>query len=122
MEGQILTIEGLVGKKIYKCVYSCGDLYIRFLDNTFSVLTIRDTTEGFGYEQQEVKVDDYGTNKSDFALVELGLVTKSEYEESCKNDEMDRETDRLQRQKEDEEFIKEIELKKLKELKSKYES
>lgn len=117
---QILKLKELIGKTIVQICNQNGELYIKFTDNSFVVLEVKDITEGFGYTKNEVNISDYTTKKTNTALITLGLITKKEHDLAVEEEENEYkkwidERDRLEAER-----VKEIEMKQLQNLKDKY--
>lgn len=120
MKNEIININELKGKTISDLKLDCGDLWLKFTDNTFTVLVVNDITEVFGHPKYEVNINQYGTNKTDHTLIDLGLISKNEYEEACKHEEIEYQKRQEERDNQEKERIKNIELEQLEKLKSKY--
>ena len=82
---QITDFQGLKGKVISDVKQSGSDLYLRFTDGSFAVMTLEHLSEGFN-TREIVSIDDYKKDKTEETLVELGIITKAEYEEACKEE------------------------------------
>jgi len=120
MKNEIKNIKELKGKTIYDLKLSCGDLWLKFTDNTFAVLVVNDITEGFGYTKNEVNINQYGKDNTDHTLVDLSLISENEYKEACEQEEIEYQKRQDERDKQEKERIKNIELEQLEKLKSKY--
>lgn len=120
MKNEIRNIDELKGKTISDIKPNCGDLWLKFSDNTFAVLVVNDTTEGFGHTRNEVNIDKFGRGETDHMLVDLGIISKEEHEEACQREEEEYRKrqevkDRLERER-----TENIELEQLEKLKFKY--
>jgi len=62
----------------------------------------------------------YGKDNTDNTLVDLGLISETEYKEACEQEEIEYKKRQDERDKEEKERIKKIELEQLEKLKSKY--
>ena len=122
MKNEITKLKDLKGKTIIDTKINCGDLWVKFSDNTFAVFIVNDITEGFGYRKEEVNLYQYGKDKTEYTLVELGLITKQEYENACEEEELQYKKREEEREKEEQERIKRIELEQLYKLSKKYGS
>jgi hypothetical protein len=120
MKNEITKLKDLKGKTIIDTKMNCGDLWVKFSDNTFAVFIVNDITEGFGYRKEEVNLYQYGKDKTEYTLVELGLITKQEYENACKEEELRYKKREEEREKDEQERIKRIELEQLDKLSKKY--
>lgn len=120
MDNEIKNIEDLKGKIISEVKLDCGDLWLKFSDNTFAVLVVNDITEGFGYPKHEVGIEKHGRNKTDSTLVELGLITQKEFTDACEQENLEYKKYEEERERKEQERIKKIELEQLEKLKSKY--
>lgn len=121
MKNEISNLNDLKGKTIVDFKLNCGDLWLKFSDNTFGVLVVHDISEPYGYTKNEVNLYEYGKGKTESTLVELGLISKQEYDEACKQQEIEYMERELQYEKERNEKIKQYELEQLEKLKSKYD-
>jgi hypothetical protein len=120
MKNQIIDLKDLVGKTIVTTKQRYGELWLKFADNTFAVLEVNEITEGFGYTRREINLDQFRKNKTEYPLVEFGLVTEAEYNAACQQEEL--EFKKRQAEREDEEMarISRRELELLEQLKMKY--
>ena len=116
MKKEITNLKDLKGKTIVDTKMDCGDLWIKFSDNTFAVFIVNDITEGFGHRKKEVNLYQYGKDETEHTLVELGLITEQEYQKACEEEELRYK----KREKEEQERIKRIELEQLEKLSKKY--
>lgn len=120
MKNQISNINELKGKTISDFKLDCGDLWLKFTDNTFVVLVVNDITEGFGYTRNEVNINQYGKDNTDHTLVYLGLISEDEYKEARKQEEIEYQKRQDERDKQEKDRIKIVELEQFEKLKSKY--
>lgn len=120
MKNEITNINELKGKTISDLKLDCGDLWLKFTDNMFVVLVVNDITEGFGYTKNEVNINQYGKDNTDYTLVDLGLISENEYKEACEQEEIKYQKRQEERDNQEKERIKNIELEQLEKLKSKY--
>jgi hypothetical protein len=120
MKNEIKKIDELKGKTISDFKLDCGDLWLKFTDNTFAVLVVNSITKGFGHTKHEVNINQYGKDNTDNTLVDLGLISETEYKEACEQEEIEYKKRQDERDKEEKERIKKIELEQLEKLKSKY--
>lgn len=121
MENQIKVLNDIIGKRIDKVVSDGDELYIRFSDNRFVVFHIEDDSNGFGYHRSSIRVDEYSKDSTDKNLVDLGVISITEYQESIKKEEEELELRILENEKQLKENTKRSELEELKRLKQKYE-
>lgn len=119
---QIIDIEKLKGKTITDVIQDSYDLWLKFSDNSFAVLVVNDITEGFGYSKEEVNLDQYGKDNTDYTLVKLGLITEKEYKYACDLYEKEEEKREQQREEKERKRIEEYELEQLKKLSDKYKT
>lgn len=117
---QITDIEKLKGKIIIDAIQDSSDLWLKFSDNSFVVLVVNDITEGFGYRKEEVSLDQYGKDKTEYTLVKLGLITKQEHKDACDAEEKEQEKREQEREQKERKRIEEYELEQLKKLSDKY--
>ncbi len=120
MKNEIQNINELKGKTISDLKLDCGDLWLKFTDNTFTVLVVNDITEGFGYTKNEVNINQYSKDNTDHPLVDLGLISENEYKQACEQEEIEYQKRQDERDRQEKERIKKIELEQLEKLKSKY--
>lgn len=120
MKNEIKNINELKGKTISDLKLDSGELWLKFTDNTFSVLVVNDITEGFGYTKNEVNINQYSKDNTNHTLVYLKLISESEYNEACDQEEIEYQKRQDERDKQEKERIKNIELEQLEKLKSKY--
>jgi hypothetical protein len=120
MKNEITKIDQLKGKKISNLKLDCGELWLKFTDNTFAVLVVNDITEPFGYNKNEVNINQYIKDETDYALVDLGLISEKEYKEACDKEEIEYQKRQDERNKKEEERVKNIELEQFENIKSKY--
>ncbi len=120
MKNEINNINEFKGKTISDLKLDCGDLWIKFTDNTFAVLVVNDITEGFGYSRNEVNISQYSKDKTERNLLEFGLISENEFKEACKQEEIEYKKIQDERDAQDKERIKKNELYQLEKLKSKY--
>lgn len=117
---QIIKEKDLEGKTITK-VYKDDELWLRFSDDSFAVLKVNDISEPYGYTRTEVSVEDYFKGKSDYSLVELGLVTEKEYHKACKEREIEFQKSHEESERKRKKRLEEREMKELQRLANKYE-
>ena len=121
---QLFKEQELIGKTISQVIFpkeSYQDAYIKFSDNSFIVLDIKDVTVGYGQERNLIVISDLETDDTDENLVKLGLISKSSYEIAVKKQEENFEKSERERQNKWQEETIRLELEKLQELKKKYE-
>lgn len=80
---QIMDISDMVGKTISATKQDCNDLWIKFTDDSFAVLEVNDTTEGFGYTRTNVDIYKYKKDNTDTPLLDLGLISHKQYKYAC---------------------------------------
>ena len=120
MKNEIESLEELNGKMISDIKSTDGDLWLKFTDNTFVVLIVKDITEGFRIDRNKVDICEYNHDNTCHILVELGIITEEEYKQACEKEEMEYEKRQEEHDKQEQERIRETELKRLEELRSKY--
>ena len=98
---QILEVTQIIGKTISNVISGERDLYIKFSDNSFCIFENKDVTEGYGYPQHVIEIDDYPKNNTCCELVELGVISKNEYDLAIKEEEIEYEKRRLERANEE---------------------
>jgi hypothetical protein len=121
---QIKEHKDLVGKTIAQVVYpkeNYQDMWIRFTDGSFVVLDIEDRTEGFGQTQEVIRIYPWDKDITDDELVKLGLITPQMHTNAVEERERRWADERKERQKVEDERIKEEEIKLLEKLKNKYD-
>jgi hypothetical protein len=118
----ITKIKDLRGRTIVDTKTYCGDLWLKFSDNSFAVLVVNDITEGFGYRKEEVNLYQYGKDKTEYTLVKIGLITEQEYKIACYEEEKENEKRQQERQEEERKRIEQHELEHLKKLSDKYKT
>lgn len=121
MKTNIKNINELKGKTITDVKLYSGELWLKFTDKTFTVLVVNDITEGFEYTKNEVNIYQYDKDNTEHTLVDLGIISEKEYEEACKQEELEYQKRQEERNNQEKERIKNIELEQLEKLKSKYE-
>jgi len=120
MINEITKLKDLKGKTIVDTKMYCGELWVKFHDNTFAVFIVNDITKGFGYRKEEVNLYQYGKDETEHTLLELGLITKQEYDKACEEEELRCKKQEVEREKEEQDRIKRIELEQLDKLSKKY--
>lgn len=121
MKNEITKLKDLKGKLIVDVSSKEDELWLKFSDDTFAVLVIRDIIEGFGHTRTKIALNKYGTYKYNPTVLELALISKEEYEKACiEKDKLD-EIYRQEQIKAREDWITKLELEQLEKLKSKYE-
>jgi hypothetical protein len=120
MKNEITKFKDLKGKTIVNTKSYCGDLWVKFSDNTFAVFVVNDITKAFGWREEEVSLNQYSKDKSEITLVELGLITRQEYEEACEEEELMRKKMHEEQEIEEEKRVKEYELKQFELFRKKY--
>lgn len=120
MKNQIKNIKELKGKTITDIKSDCGELWLKFSDNTFIVLVVNDSTEGFGYTKNEVNIYQYDKDNTDHILVDLDIISEKEYKVACKQEERYYQKSQEERDAIEKERIRNIELEQLEKLKLKY--
>jgi len=118
---QIIIKKDLIGKTIKNYYESFDDLWIRFTDDSFVIFRCEDKTDGFDQTHYICNIFDYEVDNTYEPLVELGLISESDYEIACEDEERRFYEKRKQREIENEIQDRERELKLLEELKIKYE-
>ena len=120
---QLFKIEDTIGKTIEKVsmpITWVNDMFIKFTDGSFIILTKEDTSEGFDSDRYVICVNDSEADKTDTELFELGVITLDEHKNALyKQQERYAELDR-QREITEAKRIQEYELKQLEDLKKKY--
>jgi hypothetical protein len=96
-------------------------MWIRFTDGSFVVLDIEDRTEGFGQTQEVIRIYPWDKDITDDELVKLGLITPQMHTNAVEERERRWADERKERQKVEDERIKEEEIKLLEKLKNKYD-
>jgi hypothetical protein len=120
MKNEIRNIEELKNKTISDFRLDCGDLWLKFSDNTFVVLVVNDITEGYGHTKNEVNISNWSKDKTDPTLFELGLISENEYKQALREEEIEEEKRQQEYDNKEKERIKNYELEQLERLKSKY--
>lgn len=117
---QLFNSSDFIGKTISDTLISSNGFWIKFTDNTFTVLIIEDITKGYGYTENTIVVSDWEKNKTFKELLLLGLITDGEHSDAL--DEEEREYDKwvLERDKKEQQRIKEYELEEYLKLQKKY--
>ena len=54
MKNELKNINDLKDKTISDLKLDCGELWLKFTDNTFAILVVNDITQGFGHTRYEV--------------------------------------------------------------------
>lgn len=119
---EIKELSNLNGKTIVDTKQDCGNLWIKFSDNSFTVLSIIDNTVGFGYKNEEVNIYQYGIDKTEHTLVELGLISESEYKKACEEEELEYKRLDSERSERVNKLNEDAELVELKRLSEKYKT
>ena len=119
---QIYNIKEIKDKIIINSMLSQGELYQVYSDNSFIVFTIEDVSEGFQHSKEEICINRFEKNKDDETLLKLGIITKQEYNEAVKQEEIRFEEYCNKQDENDKLRVTEIELNQLKNLKEKYEN
>ena len=117
---QITTQNGLVGKTIEGVISDGRDLFIKFTDKSFTIIKSDSNTEGFGYTTYYAAIDKYPCDKSEVALVKLGIISEKERKEFNTQKELEDEKRHEAYRQEQLEREKAYELEKYKELSKKY--
>ena len=121
---QLFKKEDLIGKTIEKII-STGchydDMFIKFTDGSFVVIDIDEVGEGFS-SAQAIVIEQWKKDKTCSELVELGVITKQEYDEAVRQEEVEFKNRQLEREKKEAERLEEQEKEQLQALKNKYES
>jgi hypothetical protein len=120
MKNEITNLKGLKGKTIADTKMYFGDLWVKFSDNTFAVFIVNDITESFGHKREEVNLNQYSKDETEPTLLELGLITKQEYENACEKEKLRYKKREEEQQKKEQDRIKRIELEQLDKLSKKY--
>jgi len=119
---QIMIKKDLIGKTIKRYYESKDDFFwIRFTDDSFVIFRSEDITECFGQNRSICNIFNYEVDKTYKPLVDLGLISESEYEFACEEEDRRLEERMKEREMENEIQERERELKLLEELKMKYE-
>ena len=120
---QIFETKDLIGKTIMQIILpkeTYNDTWIKFTDNSFVVFDTEDRTEGFGQERRIQVISDWEKDNTNEELVELGLITKDEYEFAIKQEEIKSEERQKQRDYEEKKRIEKHEKEQLDKLRTKY--
>lgn len=120
---QLFEEKELIGKTIAMVLMpkeSYQDMWIKFTDNSFVVIDTEDRTEGFGQERRIRVISDWEKDNTNEELVELGLITKSEYELALYEEEKRYEKERRERDAIEQKRIEDYEKEQLAKLKKKY--
>jgi hypothetical protein len=120
MKNELKNINDLKDKTISDLKLDCGELWLKFTDNTFAILVVNDITQGFGHTRYEVNINQYSKDKTDHTLVDLGLVSENEYKEACEQKEIEYQKRQEERENQEKERVKNYELEQLEKLKLKY--
>lgn len=91
MKNEIKNIEELKGKTIANIKLDCGDLWLKFTDNTFTVLVVEDITEEIGFNQNGINIRQEREDDIDHMLVELDIISEEEYDKIHKQELRDEE-------------------------------
>jgi hypothetical protein len=86
---ELTKICQLKGKTIVDIKLDCGELWLKFKDNTFAVFVVNDITEPYGFEKKEVNINQFLKDKTDHTLVDLNLISEKEYKEACIKEEIE---------------------------------
>ena len=99
---QLFKKEELIGKTIRKILYPCGgELWMSFTDDSFIYFRTHSENSGFGYKSEFIEIEDFEVDNTCHELVELELITRTDYEIAC--EEADKKYEMLRREKENEE-------------------
>lgn len=118
---QLFEEKELIGKTISKTHFSGDELWIRFIDDSFVIFKSTCESYGFDYSDYYLKISDYKIDNTCHELVDLGLITKKEYDKAVKVENRKWEKENEIRIKESKEKHIAEELQLLNELKQKYE-
>jgi len=121
MLNEIKTLSALKGKTIVDTIQHQDELYLKFSDTSFAVLIILDITQGFGYTNQEININQFPKDTTDPALLVLRLITQDQYDTACHKQKLAYERQEAQQKSADQARIKTLELRQLNDLKIKYE-
>jgi hypothetical protein len=119
MQNELRNMDDLIGKTIFDYHLDGDDVYFLFTDETFIRLRIHDITEGFGYQKSKIDICEYGTDETNPALVELGVVTKEVHDEACRKEEEEWKREREEETKRYEDILRRRELEEYERLKNK---
>lgn len=117
---KIDTLEELKGKTIVNIKQDLDDLWITFSDGTFTILTMKDVTEGFGYTKQKIDISVYDPDETSEICLELGLINEEDHKKAVLKEDEDEKIRLKQREGLEKERIRELELKQFEVLKNKY--
>ncbi len=120
---QLFKQEELIGKTIAQVILpkeSYQDMWIKFTDNSFVVFDTEDRTEGFGQERNVINISDSKKDNTSEELVQLGLITKSEYELALQEEEIEYQKRCAERDAIEKKRIEDYEKKQLEILNKKY--
>ena len=119
---QLFKQEDLIGKTITQTIMCDDEVWIKFTDESFVVIDIKtEYGPGFGgYNHQRVVISECEMTNTSQPLVDLGLITKKDYDFAWEQEEIKTQARIKER---DEEMKKDIEIherEQLKELELKY--
>ncbi len=122
---QLFEQPELIGKTISQILIpetSYQNLFIKFTDNSFVVFEKEDATNGYGYPREIIIISDMKVDNTYPELVELGLVTKKDYECAIQQEETKYEQEEISKSLNKKISIETEEKELLKKLKNKYEN
>ena len=118
---QLFESTELIGKTVSEIIMPknhLGDMWIKFSDDSFVIIKHESYQEGYGSNYDYVGIEDMEQGAENSELLELGLITKKEYDDALIAQEKKYEQWRIendQRQKKDQEQYEKSMLGKLKE-------
>jgi len=119
---QLFKKEELIGKTIKKILYPCGgELWMSFTDDSFICFRSHAESSGFGYQSEFISIEDFTFDNACHELVELELITRTDYEIAIEEEDKKYEKIRQEKEIEEKKRNEDEELKLLSELKKKYE-
>ena len=120
MKNQITEINKIKNKTIIDFKKDGNELWLKFSDDTFTILVNRDITEGYSYQRNEITVDDFHRDETEHFLVDLGFISEKAHKDACIKNDFEFQKKYEEREKQEIERIKNDELEQLHKLKSKY--
>ncbi len=120
---QLINETEFIGKTISKVIIpkdSYQNMWIAFTDKSFAVFDISNISTGFNTEDA-ITLSTYVSDNTNKELVELGLITKEQYELAIAEDEEKYKQHSIKRAAEDALIKEQYEKKQLAKLKEKYE-
>ena len=117
---QLFNNDDIIGKTISQTLISVDTLWIKFTDKSFIIYELEDTTEGFGHIKNLISISDMEVDYTSHELVDLNLITKSEYDEAILEEEKQYEDSRRIYEEKTKKETEEYELELLAKLNKKY--